>query len=138
MGRICKKQQVNFIVYSAWLCKNSHNGLHLRQFFLLALFLIFLFFNYVLSVRPHLIFSSQYEALSTNSAQSERRQERKAAYKLNQAQISLRRDICSETISQVVICGIIASPTHKCMGVCMCYARESVCVWHTVVPGVSA
>lgn len=27
--------------------KNSHNGLHLRQFFLLALFLIFLFFNYV-------------------------------------------------------------------------------------------
>lgn len=54
----------------------------------------------------------------------------------NRAQISLRRDICSETISQVVICGIIASPTHKCMGVCMRYA--SVCVWHTVVPGVSA
>lgn len=54
----------------------------------------------------------------------------------NRAQISLRRDICSETISQVVICGIIASPTHKCMGVCMRYA--SLCVWHTVVPGVSA
>lgn len=44
----------------------------------------------------------------------------------NQAQISLRRDICSETISQVVICGIIASPTHKCMGVCM--RCVSVCV----------
>lgn len=46
----------------------------------------------------------------------------------NPAQISLRRDICSETISQVVICGIIASPTHKCMGVCMRYASVHVCV----------
>lgn len=45
----------------------------------------------------------------------------------NQAQISLRRDICSETISQVVICGIIASPTHKCMGVCMRYVCVCVC-----------
>lgn len=55
-----------------------------------------------------------------------------------QVLISLRRDICSETISQVVICGIIASPTHKYMGVCMHYVCVSVCVWHTAVPGVSA
>lgn len=58
----------------------------------------------------------------------EKKQEKEGSLQTNQAQISVRRDICSETISQVVICGIIASPTHKCMGVCMRYASVSVCV----------
>lgn len=81
-----------------------------------------------MSVRPHLIFSSQHRALSTNTVRPERKQEKEGSLQTNQAQISVRRDICSETISQVVICGIIASPTHKCMGVCMRYASVSVCV----------
>lgn len=72
-------------------------------------------FNYFASGRLHLdIYNSKFVALSINPVREEG-----SLWELNQAQISLRRDICSDTISQVVICGIIASPTHKYMGVCM-------------------
>lgn len=87
--------------------------------------------NYFTSARLHLIFCFQhcfFFFLSTISVQPERQAGEEGSSQTNQAQISLRRDICSETISQVVICGIIASPTHKCMGVCMRYASVSVCV----------
>lgn len=90
--------------------------------------------NYFTSARLHLIFCFQRRFFffsffsSTISAQPERQAGEEGSSQTNQAQISLRRDICSETISQVVICGIIASPTHKCMGVCMRYASASVCV----------
>lgn len=96
--------------------------------FLIGLVVNLPILNYFMSVRPHLMYSPQCAALSTNSARPKRKSERKGSLQTNQTQISLRRDICSETISQVVICGIIASPTHKCMGVCVRYACVCVCV----------
>lgn len=84
-------------------------------------------FNCFTSARPHLIHSSQHAALSIHWGETWERGE-EGGLQTNQAQISLRRDICSETISQVVICGIIASPTHKCMGVCVHVVCLCVCV----------
>ena len=126
------QKQVNFIVYSVCLCQILHNRLHLRQSLFLALLLIFLFLTIFMSASLH---TRLYRYILRDLREAE-----EGGLQTNQAQISLRRDICSETISQVVICGIIASPTHKCMGVCVRVVCQCVCVcvWHTVVPGVSA
>lgn len=50
--------------------------------FLIGLVVNLPLFNYFMSARPHLIFSSQYVALSINSGRPERKQERKTVYKL--------------------------------------------------------
>lgn len=104
----------------------SHTGLHLTlllslAFLLISLVLNFCFFSF------HLRCCIWCARLYRQILCDDRKCRRWRRLTNQPAQISLRRDICSETISQVVICGIIASPTHKCMGVCMRYASVCVC-----------
>lgn len=124
-GRICKKTTSLF--HCLFCVGVSRDGLHLTSLFPLALLLISLVFK----KKKVLLFGN-----ATSDAQSFidrfcvtiENAGGDGGLRTNRAQISLRRDICSETISQVVICGIIASPTHKCMGVCTRYASLCVCV----------
>lgn len=107
----------------------SHTGLHLTlllslAFLLISLVLNFCFFFFVFICDA----ASDARGFIDRFCVTIENADDGGGLRTNRAQISLRRDICSETISQVVICGIIASPTHKCMGVCMRYASVCVCV----------